>query len=479
MFSDTFLFIDGVWRAGAKNNTIPVYNPSTTEQIGLVAKAEESDLDIALEAAQRSFNTWRSMSAFDRSNILRTAAKLLRDRVDSISRQLTLEQGKPLVQSRMEIFASADLIEWFAEEGRRTYGRIVPSRLPGVMQFVHKEPIGPVAAFSPWNFPVAQAVRKIAAALAAGCSIIIKAPEETPNSPAALVECFANAGLPDGVLNLVFGIPEEISNYLIPNPIIKKVSFTGSTTVGKTLAALCGLHMKRSTMELGGHGPAIIFDDIDIDRVTSLLVSTKFRNAGQVCISPTRFLIHKNVFHDFVGSFVEKTENIKVGCGLSEQTDMGPLANERRVSAMQYLIKDALDRGAVLETGGSRIGNVGNYFQPTVITGAPVESKIMNNEPFGPVALLSPFSSNDEVIREANRTPYGLASYFYTRDVGKITNVIPKIETGNIAVNYHGIALPEVPFGGIKDSGYGSEGGVEGIEAYLNIKYVCQAPDIP
>ena len=292
MFSNTLLFIDGSWRSGAKNKTLPVYNPSTSEQIGLVAQAEKSDLDSALDSAQHGFTTWRIMSALDRSKIMRSAATLLRDRVETISRQLTLEQGKPIVQSRMEIFASADLIDWFAEEGRRIYGRTIPSSLPGVMQLVHKEPIGPVAAFSPWNFPVAQAVRKIAAALAAGCSIIIKAPEETPSAPAALIDCFADAGLPNGVLNLVYGIPEEISDYLIPNPIIKKISFTGSTQVGKKLASLCGFYMKRSTMELGGHGPAIIFDDVEIDKVTSLLVSTKFRNAGQVCISPTRFIIY-------------------------------------------------------------------------------------------------------------------------------------------------------------------------------------------
>jgi succinate-semialdehyde dehydrogenase/glutarate-semialdehyde dehydrogenase len=318
-------------------------------------------------------------------------------------------------------------------------------------------------------------VRKLSAALAAGCSIIVKAPEETPASPAELIRCFVDAGVPAGVVNLVYGVPAEISEYLIPHPIIRKISFTGSTAVGKQLAALAGAHMKRVTMELGGHAPAIVFDDADMDVANKMLSAGKFRNAGQVCISPTRFLVQEKVYDNFVGQFVEYAKTVKVGDGLEKSTRMGPLANTRRVTAMEGFIGDAVKHGAKLRTGGSRIGNKGNFFEPTVLTDVPKDARIMSEEPFGPVAVISPFSTFDEVVTEANRLPYGLAAYAFTRSAKTANAIAAAVETGMITINHHGLALPEVPFGGVKDSGYGSEGGSEAIESYLNTKFVSQA----
>jgi succinate-semialdehyde dehydrogenase/glutarate-semialdehyde dehydrogenase len=475
MYSDVLLFIDGQWTKAAGGRSIPVVNPATGEPIGTVAHADKADLDRALEAADKGFRTWRKVSAFDRSKIMREAASLLRERVEAIAPLLTLEQGKPLGDSKGETLAGADVIDWFAEEARRTYGRVIPARAEGVYQLVVKEPVGPVAAFTPWNFPINQVVRKLSCALAAGCSIIVKAPEETPASPAELIRCFADAGVPAGVINLVYGVPSEISEYLIPHPIIRKMSFTGSTAVGKQLAAIAGAHMKRVTMELGGHAPSIVFDDADVDLAAKLLSVTKLRNAGQVCVSPTRFLIQENVYSEFVGKFTEGVKAARIGDGMESGTQMGPMANERRIVAMEAFIGDAVQKGATVNTGGHRIGNKGNYFEPTVLTDVPMDSRIMNEEPFGPVAVISPFKNFDDVVTEANRLPYGLAAYAYTRSAKTAQAIAAQVETGMISINHHGLALPEVPFGGVKDSGYGSEGGSEALEAYLVTKFVSQA----
>ena len=475
MYSDVLLFIDGQWTKAAGGRTIPVVNPATGEAIGTVAHADKSDLDRALEAADRGFQQWRKVSAFDRSKIMRKAADLLRSRVDAIAPLLTLEQGKPLPEAKGETLAGADVIDWFAEEARRAYGRVIPARADGVYQLVVKEPVGPVAAFTPWNFPINQVVRKLSCALAAGCSIIVKAPEETPAAPAELIRCFADAGVPNGVINLVYGVPAEISEYLIPHPIIRKMSFTGSTAVGKQLAAIAGAHMKRVTMELGGHAPSIVFDDADVDLAAKLLSVNKLRNAGQVCVSPTRLLVQEGIYNDFVGKFTAGVAAAKIGNGMESGTQMGPMANERRIAAMEGFIGDAVQKGATLKTGGNRIGNKGNFFEPTVLTDVPMNSRIMNEEPFGPVAVIAPFKSFDDVVEEANRLPYGLAAYAYTRSAKTAQAIAASVETGMISINHHGLALPEVPFGGVKDSGYGSEGGSEAIEAYLNTKFVTQA----
>ncbi|WP_173932543.1 NAD-dependent succinate-semialdehyde dehydrogenase [Chelativorans sp. Marseille-P2723] len=471
-YPDTRLLIDGAWQAGAEGKTLDVLNPASGEVIGTVACAGRSDLDAALAAVDRGFALWSAVSALERSKIMRRAAELLRSRVETIARILTLEQGKPLIEAKTETLSGADVIDWFAEEARRTYGQIIPARVPGVTQMAIKLPVGPVAAFTPWNFPINQVVRKLSAALAAGCSIIVKAPEETPASAAELIRAFVDAGLPAGVINLVYGVPAEISEYLIPHPVIRKISFTGSTAVGKHLAGLAGRHMKPVTMELGGHAPAIVFGDADIERAVKVLAAAKFRNAGQVCVSPTRFLIEENVYDRVVDAFTEAAKAIRVGNGLEEGVQMGPLANERRIPVLEELISDAVQHGAELKTGGRRIGNKGNFFEPTVLSNVPVEAKIMNEEPFGPVASFRPFRSLDEVIDESNRLPYGLASYAFTSSADKANQLGLRIQAGMTTINHNGLALPEVPFGGVKDSGYGTEGGSEAIDAYLTTKLV-------
>ncbi len=473
-YPDVLLHIDGKWTAAKSGKTLQVMNPATGDVNGTLAHAEIPDLDQALEAAERGFATWRKISAFDRSKILRKAADLLRERADMIAPLMTMEQGKPVAEAKMEAVAGADIIDWFAEEARRTYGRVIPARAEGVYQLSLREPVGPVAAFTPWNFPINQANRKIAIALAAGCSIIVKGPEETPASCMELVRCYIDAGLPPGVVQLVFGVPSVISEYLIPHPVIRKISFTGSTPVGKQLSALAGLHMKRATMELGGHAPAIIFNDADVVSATKMLAAAKFRNAGQVCVSPTRFLVQAGAYDQFVDTFTAAAKAIKVGNGMEPGVQMGPLANPRRITAMEELIGDAVQKGADLRTGGKRIGNVGNFFEPTVMTGVTPAMRVMNEEPFGPLAVIAPFDSLDEVIDEANRLPFGLASYAFTGSAKTAASLSSRVEAGMLTINHIGLALPEVPFGGVKESGHGSEGGSEAIESYLSIKFVTQ-----
>lgn len=468
------LFINGTWRDAIGGETLPVSDPATEEVIGRIAHARSGDLDLALEAADQGFTIWRETSPLERSKIMRRAADLLRQRVDAIAFMMTREQGKPLAQSKAEILGAADTIDWFAEEGRRTYGQIIPSRFSGVSQMTVKLPVGPVAAFTPWNFPINQIVRKLSAALCTGCSIIVKAPEETPASPAELIRVFADAGVPAGVVNLVYGIPSEISEYLISHPVIRKISFTGSTPVGKHLAALAGKHMKRATMELGGHAPAIIFDDADLEKAIEVTAAAKFRNAGQVCVAPTRFLVQEGVADRFLEGFVKAAQDIKVGNGLEDGVTMGPLANERRIPAMEAMIHDAVSRGAQLRTGGKRIGNKGYFFEPTVVTDVPTTAEMMNEEPFGPLAIVNRFSHLDDALEEANRLPFGLASYAFTGSVKTAHALSRQMEAGMLTINHNGLSIPEVPFGGIKDSGYGTEGGSEAVEGYLETRFVTQ-----
>lgn len=473
-YPDTRLFIDDQWTDAADGRTIDVLNPADGQVIGTVAHASVADLDRALVAAERGFEVWRDTTPAKRSTIMRAAAQLLRDRVEMIARTLTLEQGKPLREARGEILAAADIIDWFAEEGFRVYGRLVPHRTDiMIRQMVVKDPVGPVAAFTPWNFPVNQVVRKIAAGLAAGCSLIVKAPEETPASPAALIGAFADAGLPAGVLGLVYGDPAEISGYLIPHPVIRKVTFTGSTAVGKQLAALAGQHMKRSSMELGGHAPVIVCDDADLELVLKTMGPMTFRNAGQVCISPTRFLVQNGVRDEFARALVGHADAIRVGSGLEDDTTMGPLANDRRLAAMDEFHADAVDRGAQVLTGGHRIGEAGNYWAPTVFDEVPTEARLFNDEPFGPVAGIRGFDRLDEAIAEANRLPYGLAGYAFTGSLANADLLTRRVEVGMLWVNMPSMPSAELPFGGIKDSGYGSEGGPEAMECYLNTRAVA------
>jgi len=473
-YQDTQLFIDGRWQDAADARTLIVANPATGKEIGRVAHAGREDLDRALAAAQKGFDTWRDMVPAERSKIMRKAAGLMRERAADIARLLTQEQGKPLVEAKGETLAAADIIEWFAEEGFRVYGRIVPSRSNlALRQMVVKDPVGPVAAFTPWNFPINQVVRKVGAALAAGCSMLVKAAEETPASPAALVKAFADAGLPPGVLGLVYGNPAEISSYLIPHPIIRKITFTGSTAVGKQLAALAGKHMKRATMELGGHAPVIVCDDADIALAVKASGGAKFRNAGQVCISPTRFLVHESVKKDFAEALATHAQGLRVGDGLAEGTQMGPLANPRRLAAMAEFHQDAVSKGAPVLAGGKRIVDVGNFWAPTVLMDVPLEAKVFNDEPFGPVAGIRGFSKLEDAIAEANRLSLGLAGYAFTRSLKNADLLSRKVEVGMLWINMPAMPSAEMPFGGIKDSGYGSEGGPEALDAYLNARSIA------
>jgi succinate-semialdehyde dehydrogenase / glutarate-semialdehyde dehydrogenase len=475
MYPQVQLHIAGEWRGSSSKETADVLNPATGEAIGSHPMATKADLDEALAAADRGFKVWRKVGVFDRYKIMRKAAELIRERADTIAKIMTMEQGKPLAEAKGETMGAADTIDWFAEEARRAYGRIVPARTDDVMQLVIKDPVGPVAAFTPWNFPLNQAVRKVSAALAAGCSVILKGPEDTPASCAELIKAFNDAGVPKDVLNLVYGNPAEISEYLIPHPVIRKISFTGSTAIGKQLAALAGLHMKRATMELGGHAPSIVFKDANVEKALKILSANKYRNAGQVCVAPTRFLVHESVFDKFVDGFVEISKNLNVGDGLEPNTNMGPLAHSRRIDAMEALVADAEKHGGELRTGGKRIGNRGFFFEPTVYTNLPLDSKIMNDEPFGPISAIQSFSDDEEAFEEANRLPYGLAAYAYTESGATAAALASRVESGMISINHHGIALPEVPFGGMKDSGYGSEGGLEAMEAYFNTKFVTKS----
>ena len=467
------MYIDGQWIDGGKDGE-DVINPATGKVLGRLPHATTADLDRALAAADKGFKEWRKVAPYDRSKVMRKAADILRERRDAIAHGLTLDQGKPLGEAKIEVAAAPDHIEWYAEEGRRTYGRIIPGRADGIMQFAKREPIGPVAAFTPWNFPMNQAVRKVAAALAAGCSIILKGPEETPSACVALVQAFHDAGVPAGVVNLVFGVPAKISEYLIPSPIIRKISFTGSVPVGKHLASMAGKYMKRATMELGGHSPVLIFDDVDPAKVVSMIGPFKYRNAGQVCISPTRFYVHEAVHDKFLAGFLEYTKNLKVGDGLDAATKMGPMANPRRIDAMETFVADAAKQGAKVETGGKRIGNQGYFFEPTVMTDVPDTARAMTEEPFGPVALFQRFSSFDDVMSRANKLPFGLASYAFAKSAKTVADISAHIDSGMISINHIGLAQPETPFGGIKDSGYGHEGGIEGLDAYLATKFVTQ-----
>jgi len=471
-YPSTKLFLDDQWCDAADGRSLAVLNPASGQEIGRVAHAGRADLDRALSAAEKGFATWRVMSAYDRSKIMRAAAALMRERVEAIATMMSQEQGKPLAESRIETMSAADIIEWFAEEGRRVDGRIVPPRNSANQQMVIKEPVGPVAAFTPWNFPINQVVRKVSAALAAGCSILVKAPEETPASPAALIRAFADAGVPAGVVGLVYGTPSEISSYLIPHPIIRKVTFTGSTFIGKQLAAMAGQHMKRVTMELGGHAPVIVAEDADVKLAVQSVGAAKFRNAGQVCISPTRFLVHNSIRAEFEQAMVAHVNGLRVGEGLAQGTTMGPLANARRLTAMEHITADAVQQGAKVLAGGERLGTVGNFFAPTVLTDVPLSAKIFNDEPFGPVAAVRGFDTLDEAIAESNRLPYGLAGYAYSTSIKTVHRLTQQLEVGMLWINQPALAVPEMPFGGVKDSGYGSEGGPEAIEAYVNNKAV-------
>lgn len=469
------LFIDGRWIEAGSRTTEEVLNPATGEPVALLPHAAPEDINAAAEAAGRAFKAWKNTTAYDRAKIIRKAADLLRERTEAIALRMVLEQGKPLAEARQEVLISADIFDWTADEGRRTYGRVVPSRVPGARWLVTKEPVGAVAAFTPWNFPAVIPARKISAALAVGCTMVIKPSEETPASVLELARALDDAGLPKGVLNVVYGVPAQVSEQLINHPAIRKITFTGSTAVGRHIAQLAAqAGVKRATMELGGHAPVLVFADADIDHAVRTMVAAKYRNAGQVCISPTRFYVHESVHDRFVAGFAKAAREIQIGDGLDAGTGMGPLAHPRRVPAMEQFVADAVENGAQVMAGGERGSNRGFFFQPTLLANVPVHAKIMNEEPFGPMAVTSPFSSFDEVIEQANRLPYGLASYAFTSSAKTATMLGDELESGMVGINNNFISMPETPFGGVKQSGYGSEGGTEGMDAYLTTKFISQ-----
>lgn len=474
-FANLKLHIAGQWQDGGDGRGEDVTNPATGEVLGRLPHASNADLDRAVDAAHGAFAAWSKTPAMERRRILLEAARLLRQRASLIARIITLEQGKTLAESEGELGGAIDIFEWYAEETRRLYGRLIPARVPGVTQTAVLEPVGPVAAFTPWNFPALTPARKIAGALAAGCTLIIKPSEETPATCRELVQACLDAGLPAGVLNLVHGVPSDVSARLIRRSEIAKITFTGSIAVGKHLTMLATEHgLKRCTMELGGHSPVLIFDDADIDRAAQLCASGRFRNAGQVCIAPSRFYVQRNAFPRFVQAMQAAAEKLVPGDGLQPTTTMGPLLSERRVQAMERYVSDARERGGRIVTGGEPLPGPGFFFQPTVITDLDDDALAMREETFGPIAPIVPFDTLDEGLKRANSLPYGLAAYAFTSSESTAGTVSAGLRSGMVGINHFGVSLAEAPFGGINESGHGSEGGSEGLLAYLNTKFVTR-----
>ena len=473
-YTELKLYIDGEWIGAGKHRTQRVVNPATGNSLGELPLVDGADLDRALQASERAFREWKRSTPEERARVLKGAAQLMRERVEHIARVATMEEGKPLRETRAEANAVANLFEFYGEECRRAYGRVLV-RPTGTRSLVVKEPVGPVAAFAPWNFPILNPGRKLAAPIGAGCSVILKPAEEAPASAIEVIRTLVDAGLPAGVAQLVFGVPDEVSRHLLASPIIRKLSFTGSTAVGKHLLALAAATVKRTTMELGGHAPVIVFDDADLERTVELLATAKFRNAGQVCVSPTRFYVQQGIYDRFVTAFTQRTRQLEVGDGLIERHHMGPMANPRRPQAMEAFIGDAVSRGAKLRTGGERHGKEGFFYQPTVLSEVPSQSRIMNEEPFGPVAVMAPFTTLDEAVEHANRLPYGLAAYAFTESGKRAMLIGDALEAGMVGINAVAMAFADAPFGGVKESGHGSEDGSEGLEDCLVTKAIHQA----
>lgn len=472
-YAELDMLIDGKWTKG-NGAPMDVLNPATEEVLGSLPTATDADLDAAVAASQRGFDAWSEMTALARQKVMEKAARYIEDNIDSIARDLTLEMGKPVAESKGELGFVIDAIRWYAEEGKRAYGRVIPSRFPGTRLIATKEPVGPTCAFVAWNFPGVNVIRKIAGALGAGCSIVIKPSEETPATAIAIARAFQEGGVPDGTVNVVFGDPAAVSSRILASDIPRKMSFTGSTAVGKLLAKQAAETLKRCTMELGGHAPVLVFDDADVEAAAKAAAGSKFRNAGQVCISPTRFYVQEKVYGDFVDAFEAAAKSIKVGNGMEDGVQMGPLVAERRLPVMQEFVDDAVAQGATLVTGGKRMGNQGYFYEPTLLKDVPESAKIMNDEPFGPVAPVASFKTEDEIIEKANKVKVGLASYAFTSNGERAARLAKRLNTGLVGLNSMNVSTPETPFGGVDESGYGSEGGVEGLEAYLRTKLVSE-----
>lgn len=474
-FDSLALYVNGEWRSAAGRQSLHVVDPCTEDVLGELPVATDRDIDDALDAAKNGFAEWSETPAITRSRVILAAVDLIKARSDSIARVIAFEQGKPIGEAKQEVLRAADMIQFCAEEARRLYGRIIPSRERSVHQYVTKEPVGPIAGFTPWNYPAVSPARKIGGALAAGCSLVLKPSEEVPASALALARAFHDVGLPRGVLNVLFGDPAHISRRLIESPVIRKVTLTGSTQVGKTLAALAGHNSKPSVMELGGHAPVIVCEDADPAAAASASVTAKFRNAGQVCVSPTRFYISRSLYKDFCDRFASAAAKIKVGSPFDAEVTMGPLVNGRRRDAIDRLVLDAKAKGARVLSGGERVGNRGYFYAPTVLSDVPTGALAMQEEPFGPIALLCPFEDLEDAIDQANSLPFGLASYAFTQSARTADLLARRLCSGVVGINRFGIAEPETPFGGVKDSGFGREGGIEGLDSYLTTKFVAHA----
>lgn len=474
-YPDLKLYIGGDWRKTGQ--ALPVLNPATEEVIGQVPVARIQDLDDALEAAERGFRIWRAVSPRARAEVILRAAALMRERADDIAYSITLEHGKPLPQARLEVIRGCEFFEWDAGEAQRLYGRVVPSA-PGIRYLVIQQPVGTVAAFSPWNFPMSQPARKIAGALAAGCSIIIKAAEETPAGAMHIARAFHDAGLPAGVLNLVFGVPAEISSYLIPQDQVRLVAFTGSTAVGIHLTEIAARSLTPVLMELGGHAPVIVCDDVDPVAAGRMSAARKARNAGQVCTSPTRFFVDQKVFRPYTEAFAARAAAVNIGNGLSAGVEMGPVANHRRIEAIEALVEDARSKGAKVLTGGVRPNGAGYFYPVTVLTEVPPDARVMREEPFGPIAVINPTASLDEAIASANALPFGLAGYAFTHNAATADRLMNEVEVGNFSINTLEASVAEVPFGGVKASGQGREGGQEGMLHYVEVKTISHRMEL-
>lgn len=461
--------IGGRRRQGADERVRPVINPSTGEAVGTLTFASESDVTAALQAAQGAQDDWRRMPAVQRSRLLRTVADSLRSRRESIAERIAIELGKPVAQGRSEADTAVEMFEWAAEEARRCYGQVMPARVNGLQQRTELRPVGVVAAFSGWNAPIITPARKISGALAAGCAIVLKPSEETPGAALLLQDALDEAGVPPGVVNLVFGDPGQIARQLISSPVVRAFSFTGGIAVGRQLGSLAAEHLKRATLELGGHAPVLVFDDVDVEQVAATAVSAKFRNSGQVCTSPTRFCVQREVFDRFVERFVERTEALRVGDPFSVSVDMGPLKNAGRVNATDFLVGDARDATLEIPSGGRRLPGAGCFYEPTVIVDPEHRGRVSHEEPFGPIAIMKPFDTEEEAITEANRLPVGLAAYAFTRDLLRAHRLAEQVQCGSLAINDWAVSMPETPFGGVLDSGYGLEGGWQGLREFMQV----------
>lgn len=474
MYPNLSLYIGGRFLAAQGRSTRDVFNPATGEELGKLPCATQEDIDLALQSAQAAFQSWRHVSPVERSDVLRKAAALTRERAPEIALNITLDNGKPLADALAEVLNAAEHLEWHAEEGRRVYGRVVPARSPQVRQLVVKEPVGVCAAFSPWNFPFGQAMKKVAAALASGCTIILKGPDESPSAIDAMACILHDAGVPAGVFNHMWGDPDFISRRLIESDVVRVVSFTGSVPVGRHLAALAGACLKRSTMELGGHAPVLVFDDADVDAAAALLARLKTRNAGQVCVSPSRFFIQRGIYDRFVDALVSQVRAVKVGDGREEGVQMGPVIHGRRFQAVQDLVLDAVAQGGEVLHGGGRRGAQGHFHAPTLIANVPAHARLMQEEPFGPLAALTRFDDVEQALTRANELPFGLASYVFTQSLRTANRVSEALQAGMVNINHSGMAHPELPFGGVRDSGFGSEGGTESFDSFLVTKMITQ-----